>query len=188
MTKKKSSFLTFCFSFLPGAGQMYMGFMKRGISLMSAFFFLIFLSVFLYLSPILFALPIIWFYAFFDTFNLRSLPDEVFNSVQDDYLFSMNFARETTSFLEGKFRNIVALTLIFVGVYILWDNFIDIFGSLLPDALRSAFYSIGNRFPQLIISVAIIALGVYLVRGKKKALDAEEQFTLLQENGGFKNE
>ena len=188
MAKKKSSFLTFCFSFLPGAGQMYMGFMKRGISLMSAFFFLIFLSVFLYLSPILFALPIIWFYAFFDTFNLRSLPDEVFNSVQDDYLFSMKFAKETTSFLEGKFRNIIALTLIFVGVYILWDNFIDIFGSLLPDALRSAFYSIGNRFPQLIISVAIIALGVYLVRGKKRALDAEEQFTLLQENGGFKND
>ena len=55
MTKKKSSFLTFCFSFLPGAGQMYMGFMKRGISLMSSFFFLIFLAVFFNLSPILFA-------------------------------------------------------------------------------------------------------------------------------------
>ncbi len=188
MTKKKSSFLTFCFSFLPGAGQMYMGFMKRGISLMSAFFFLIFLAVFFNLSPILFAMPIIWFYAFFDTFNLRALPDEVFNSVQDDYLFSMKFAKETTSFLEGKFRNIIALTLIFFGVYILWSNFIGIFGSILPDEIRYAFYSISNRFPQLIISIAIIALGVYLVRGKKKALDAEEQFTLLQENGGFKND
>ena len=31
---KKSMFLTFCFSFIPGAGQMYQGYMKRGLSLM----------------------------------------------------------------------------------------------------------------------------------------------------------
>ena len=44
MKKEKSKFLTFCFSLLPGAGHMYMGFMKMGLSLMAAFFFLIFLS------------------------------------------------------------------------------------------------------------------------------------------------
>ena len=40
-TKKKSRFLSFCFSFLPGAAEMYMGFMKTGMSLMLVFFLLI---------------------------------------------------------------------------------------------------------------------------------------------------
>ena len=38
MTKKKSGFWTFVFSLLPGAAEMYMGFMKMGISLMGLFF------------------------------------------------------------------------------------------------------------------------------------------------------
>lgn len=42
MTKKKSGFLTFCFSLMPGAGEMYMGFMKQGVSIMAFFWLLIF--------------------------------------------------------------------------------------------------------------------------------------------------
>ena len=30
----KNGFLTFCCAFIPGAGQMYQGYMKRGLSLM----------------------------------------------------------------------------------------------------------------------------------------------------------
>lgn len=37
MIKKKNAILTFIFSMLPGAGEMYMGFMKQGVSLMSMF-------------------------------------------------------------------------------------------------------------------------------------------------------
>ena len=33
---KRSGFLSFCFAFIPGAGQMYQGYMKRGISIMTA--------------------------------------------------------------------------------------------------------------------------------------------------------
>ena len=29
----KNGFLTFCCAFIPGAGQMYQGYMKRGLSL-----------------------------------------------------------------------------------------------------------------------------------------------------------
>ena len=45
MTKKKSGFLTFLFSWIPGAGEMYMGFMKMGVSLMGLFWGIISLSV-----------------------------------------------------------------------------------------------------------------------------------------------
>ena len=50
MIRKKGSFLTFCFSMLPGAGEMYLGFMKRGASLMTLFFFIIFSSTWLQLG------------------------------------------------------------------------------------------------------------------------------------------
>ena len=35
MTRKKNGFLTLCFSLVPGAGEMYMGFMKQGVSTVS---------------------------------------------------------------------------------------------------------------------------------------------------------
>ncbi len=44
MTRKKNGFLTFIFSLLPGAGEMYMGFFKQGMSIM-AIFFLLFLPL-----------------------------------------------------------------------------------------------------------------------------------------------
>ena len=44
-TKKKNRFLTFCFSMLPGAAEMYMGFMKTGVSLMSLFMLVIMVAI-----------------------------------------------------------------------------------------------------------------------------------------------
>ena len=34
---KKNSFLTFCFAFIPGAGEMYLGMMKKGLAVMLLF-------------------------------------------------------------------------------------------------------------------------------------------------------
>ena len=34
---KKNGILTFLFAFVPGAGQMYQGYMKRGLSLITMF-------------------------------------------------------------------------------------------------------------------------------------------------------
>ena len=87
MTRKKNKFLTFCFSLLPGAGEMYLGFMKQGISLMGIFFLVWALSGMLNLPALLFVQPVIWFYSFFHVHNLNSLPEEEFYSLEDDYLF-----------------------------------------------------------------------------------------------------
>ena len=40
MSRKKSGFLTFCCSLLPGAGEMYLGFLKQGASIMTLFLLL----------------------------------------------------------------------------------------------------------------------------------------------------
>lgn len=170
---------------LPGAGQMYMGFMKRGISLMSAFFLLIFLSTWLSLGPLMFALPVIWFCAFFDTHNLRSMPDHLFYSVQDDYILIPEFAKNKAKIFQSKYRSIVALVLIIVGFSILWNNTYDIFDTFLPSPVSYAIYRFGHYFPQLLIGFAIIAFGLYLIRGKKQDLDTAGEINQIGDKGGL---
>ena len=88
--KKKSGFLTFCFSFLPGAGEMYLGFMKMGASLMGMFFALIGVAYALNLPVLFFGIIVEWFYSFFHVHNLAGLTDEEFLSIEDGFLFRLD--------------------------------------------------------------------------------------------------
>ncbi len=185
MIRKKSSFLTFCFSMIPGAGQMYMGFMKRGLSLMSLFAAVIFLSAWLNMGPILALIPIIWFYAFFDTHNLRSMPDDEFYAMEDEYVLLPDLSKEKAKLLQTKYRTAFAVVLIVVGVTILWNNMYDMIRFALPDYLSYALSYVGRYIPQLFVSVAIIALGIHLIRGKKRDLDALEKDQFLEDKGGI---
>lgn len=185
MTKKKSGFLTFIFSLLPGAGQMYMGFMKRGISLMSMFFLLIFLSAWLNLGALMLAMPIIWFFAFFDTHNLRAMPDDEFYAMEDEFILFPEIGKEKLRALQNKYRNIFAIALIVIGISILWNNLIDIFDYILPEVIQHLLNRFGYYFPQLVIGFGIIVLGIYLIRGKKKELDTQEQVQMLEDKGGL---
>ena len=64
----KNGILTFLFAFCPGAGQMYQGYMKRGLSLITMFCVAFGASTLLEVLYV--AMPIVWMYSFFDTFNL----------------------------------------------------------------------------------------------------------------------
>ncbi len=72
-TKKKNRFLTFCFSALPGAAEMYMGFMKMGVSLMLLFFLVCILSAWLYQGALVMIAIVVWFYSFFHANHLAGL-------------------------------------------------------------------------------------------------------------------
>ena len=85
---RKSRILTFLFALWPGAGQMYLGYMKRGVSLMLLFCLLMAISSFTGFGVFIFLLPIVWFYGFFDTINLRSMSYEFLP--QDDFLFHLD--------------------------------------------------------------------------------------------------
>ncbi len=183
MIRKKNGFLTFCFSLLPGAGQMYMGFMKRGLSLMSAFFLLIFLAMLLRTEAIMLIMPVLWFYAFFDTHNLRAMPEDEFYAQEDEFLAISQLPMDKLKIFQNKYRNILALVLIVIGISILWNNFMDILRYVIPSYIANALYNIGYYFPQLFIGAAIIALGLYLIRGKKKELDYPVEATMLQDKG-----
>lgn len=77
---KKSKFIAFIFSFVPGAGHMYLGYMNMGVQIMFAFFGSIYISdlVLNGTLSILF-IPIIWFYGVFDV--LRKT--DVINNAKD---------------------------------------------------------------------------------------------------------
>ncbi|MCG0276315.1 MAG: hypothetical protein L5655_09205 [Thermosediminibacteraceae bacterium] len=56
-------------SLIPGAGHMYLGYLKYGAELMGAFFMAIFLMGWLNMPFFLFLLPVIWFYSLFDAIH-----------------------------------------------------------------------------------------------------------------------
>ena len=58
---ERNKFLVFCFAFVPGAGQMYLGMMKKGLVIMGAFWAVIAIAVMLNLGVLFVFLPIIWY-------------------------------------------------------------------------------------------------------------------------------
>lgn len=167
--KKKNGFLTFCFSCFPGAGQMFLGFNKEGVSLMGSFFLLLALSSWLQLDAIVFLLPVIWFYAFFDAMNKNSLSDEEFQKLEDHYLFGS--LEELRSIPFARYRVGIALVLILLGAKLFMNNIFSILeqsGFQIPyEVYRVVF----DYVPQLLIAILIIAAGIYLIAGKKSSLE-----------------
>lgn len=60
----RNGFLLFISSCLSGCGQMYQGYMKRGLSLLLAFCLILFASTYFFLGALALFLPVIWLYAF----------------------------------------------------------------------------------------------------------------------------
>ncbi|MBU5473017.1 hypothetical protein [Roseburia sp. MSJ-14] len=171
MTGKKNGFLAFCFSLIPGVGEMYMGFMKQGLSIMGAFWGLIFVASYLQIDQVLFVLPILWCYSLFHVHNLRSLPDEEFYAVEDDYLFHIEQVFQKEKW-EKKQKNVVAGVLIFVGAAVLWRQFSDYLYDFLPEGIC---LEVIEQVPQIVVAVILIIIGIMMIRGKKAALDKDEE-------------
>ena len=65
---KKNGFLTFIFACIPGAGQMYYGYMQRGLSLITMFIACFIVGAII--NPLAALAIVIWMYSFFDTYDL----------------------------------------------------------------------------------------------------------------------
>ena len=62
MTYEKNGFLTFIFACIPGAGQMYYGYMQRGLSI--AMILILCVMAATVVEPLLFLCLVIWMYSF----------------------------------------------------------------------------------------------------------------------------
>ena len=169
-TQKKSKFLTFCFSMMPGAAQMYMGFMKMGTSLMFLFFLIIILAMWLNQGAIAACCVIVWFYSFFQANHLAGLGDEDFDAVDDRFLFGVESLPGMERFVK-EHNKWIAVLLIFAGGCLLWDSMASLMYHALPEELSfisRTMRRIGDYVPSLVIGCGIIFLGVRMLEGKKE--------------------
>ncbi len=173
MRTKKGKISTFIFSLLPGAGHMYMGFMKMGISFMSAFFFIIFISSWLDIGPLLFVLPLIWFYSFFDCINKRYSPDEEFLNLEDNYLFSLDKLLKFDQSVFKKQRLFIGIVCLFLGLYLIWYNVMNTLWGRIPNEVYEMLSNVTRIAPQIIIGIAIVIAGIKLIKGKKREMDRD---------------
>lgn len=170
MKKKKSKFWLFIFSFIPGAGEMYMGFMKMGLSLLMGFMLSIAVIAITNIDVLSVVAITIYIYCFFHAHNISSMDDEAFQELEDTYLFGFDDLESVRVRLGGKGRVIVAAVLIIIGIIMMvnvgfnllfnvfgWDN----------KYLSTVYYFVKGEVPRLLIGIAIIWGGITMLRGKK---------------------
>ncbi|MCR4902461.1 MAG: hypothetical protein K6A23_06360 [Butyrivibrio sp.] len=176
--KKKNRFLTFCLSFMPGAAEMYMGFMKMGTSIM-ALFIASFAGVVVGMDFMGTVSLLIWFIGFFHAHNIAGADDEIFSEIEDEWIWTEFFGDAGIKISDSKKRTGVAAVLIIVGLTLLWNTVVEVIDTLIPQAIWDYYYStVRNVFysvPQFVISILIIILGIKLIKGKKKELLLEDQ-------------
>lgn len=182
---KKNGILTFLFAFVPGAGQMYQGYMKRGLSLITLFFLCIMAGMLL--EPLVLTALIVWMYSIFDTFNLRA-QFIAGTAPADDYLVHFNTKDTRLTLFFRDSHKLVGWGLIALGAMVAYQNIImRVLGDVMwrwgqNSPFFRAVYLMLDELPEVVVCVALIVCGVWLVRGpkgkkvhRKKAEEPEDE-------------
>ncbi|WP_077620442.1 hypothetical protein [Bacillus sinesaloumensis] len=155
---RKSKTLATILAIFPGAGHMYLGLQKRGIQLMAAFLFGIYILDVLRLSLFLFLIPIIWFYSFFDALQKVSKHGE--EDLEDVPVVSYIVNHQKW----------VGFGLIALGLYYLLVNVVlPTVGPMVMEAFNFDIHNFYYNYLQgTIICILLIGGGLKLMIGNKK--------------------
>lgn len=168
----KNGLLTLLFAFIPGAGQMYQGYMKRGLSLMLMCCVIGVLAMLF--APIALFLMLVFMYSFFDTLNLRA-QIALGNAPADDYLVHLDPKDKRLARLLLDSHKLVGWALIAFGALIAYQSLImNILGDLVyrwghSSPVFRALYLVMASLPDVVVCVALIVCGVWLVKGPHPA-------------------
>lgn len=174
MRKKRGKVTTFLCSLIPGAAEMYMGFMKTGISLMTAFILCFVVPSVLRVSDVFILFGVlVWFYSFFHARNLANADEEEFALLPDDYIWSSLLEGKEIKISNPTLKKWAAVILIVYGVSQLWRTVSAWIYRLFPDYMWEMASLVVDSVPQIIISVVIIIIGCRLIAGKKEELHGE---------------
>ena len=169
--KRKHGFLLFLTSCIPGCGEMYQGYMKRGMSILTIFCGIFALAVFLEIGALAVLMLPVWLFSFFDSYNLRA-QTEADATPADAYLFCLSDmdSRRMNDLLRKR-HSLVGWGLVLLGVYVLFETVVGRLLNIICEYLGQWWlYEIVMRdLPRLAVTVGIIALGVWFIRGPKKA-------------------
>lgn len=171
--RPKSKFFTFVLSFFPGAGHMYLGYMKQGLQLMAAFFGTIAIISISSLNFFAFLIPIIVAYSFFDAFQKCSNQVEPDDSSLD--VFKWFFKSSPNS--NSQNYKFFAYFLILMGGYILFENvfmkiLVNTFNNLYPN-LQFDEYQIVDAVKTIILAILFFWGGIKLLSKSKMSNDSE---------------
>lgn len=168
----KNGLLTLLFAFIPGAGQMYQGYMKRGLSLMLMCCVIGVLAMLF--APIALFLMLVFMYSFFDTLNLRA-QIALGNAPADDYLVHLDPKDKRLARLLLDSHKLVGWLLIAFGALIVYQNLImNTLGDLVyrwghSSPVFRALYLVMASLPDVVVCVVLIVCGVWLVKGPHPA-------------------
>lgn len=164
--ERKSGFLTFIAALIPGVGYMYYGLVKKGAEALIIYILVSHVFKILDMSWIGTTISVIlWFYLFFDTFNVASkyrrgeqLQDSGF-IIKDDTPISSETINSIQSRLPKNKWNLLAFLLIFIGIIAVLKQ---VLGENIFLLIRS---TIGNY----VVPALLIVSGIYiLTKGNKK--------------------
>ena len=157
---KKNGFLTFIFACIPGAGQMYYGYMQRGLSLITMFIACFIVGAII--NPLAALAIIVWMYSFFDTYDLvRHLAAG--DPTEDGLLLVGNF--DDVKKLIPQHTKLVGWGLIGFGVWALYDLLI---GNWVYKILTNVLgyghaWDIINGIPNLVVGGLLVFAGFKLL-------------------------
>ena len=176
--KRKQGFFLFLASCIPGCGQMHQGYMKRGLSLMTVFWGVFAAALLLQLEALILLLIPAWLYAFFDSYNLHGQSDAQAAANPDGFLLDLPAvdSGRLAALSRGR-HSILGWVLVALGLWMLYSSF----AQRLLDVLEYYFdveswlYSLLlYDIPRIVVTLGIIALGVWFIRGPRKAPPAED--------------
>ncbi|MGL4345371.1 MAG: hypothetical protein ACRCTE_09245 [Cellulosilyticaceae bacterium] len=156
---EKNRNVSFLFAFIPGAGQMYLGLMKKGVCIMLLLAAISFVSNLLRMYSLEVLFPVIWFYSFFDTLRMRNLSweqREVLDADFDQALSKLSTYDWRTLF--EKYRVPICIVLIVLGIDILFSNLIS---PVLRMFNTDWIYNISYSLPKTGVGIALFVAGIY---------------------------
>lgn len=149
--------ITLGLSIIPGAGHMYLGYQQKGLALMGAFFFTIFFMGWLNLSMLLFILPLIWFYSFFDAFHTLNG-----NEVEDI---------DMSTILPNIKHEHIGYGLIGIGLLVFFQRVIY------PLVETYMDWQFINKIQTSIVSLIFIIVGIKMLKKKKdEEVEGDEEY------------
>ena len=188
MMKRKQGLRLLLASCIPGCGEMYQGYMKRGMSVLLAFSLIFLLAVGLEMGALTVLMLPLWLFSFFDSYNLRARFDAGVE-MPDGWLFGLeNVDAARLDQLVKKRHSLLGWALVVLGVWALYSTVVGIVLSWIPSLLDMWWLRSLLRYdvPRFVATVGIIALGVWFIRGPKKSEEIPA-FTPPEETDGAEN-
>lgn len=158
--QKRSGFITFLVSLIPGAGYMYFGMLKKGLETMVLFFLVPTILRYVgmnFIVPV-FCVPF-WLYTFFNTYHIAHKVDRG-EVLQDESWFAKEgFDFGSNNMINNDSFKIIAWCLILIGVLAILNRvFVQFSQFHLLYVIRSYF-----------VPIAFVIIGLYLLlRDKNK--------------------